>query len=166
MKRDWCKKRNTKKATTACQILDVPTIDKITGLHITQVKNDGDSCVYGDPSAPVNPALEAVGSAIAKGFTGSSVTITTGAGVIVRLQALPPGPEPKVEDHFNEIPPGLCDTPQLISGLNAASAICMGVENIAVVGDGKFVFITYLASGSSATHEQGAALGRAAAQRL
>ena len=165
MKRDWCKKRNTKKTTTACQILDVPTIDKITGLHITQVKNDGDSCVYGDPSAPVNPALQAVGSAIAKAF-GSSVTITTGAGVIVRLQALPPGPEPKVEDHFNEIPPGLCDTPQLISGLNAASAICMGVENIAVVGDGKLVIITYLASGSSATHEQGAALGRAAAQRL
>ena len=49
MKRDWCKKRNTKKTTTACQILDVPTIDKITGLHITQVKNDGDSCVYGEP---------------------------------------------------------------------------------------------------------------------
>ena len=37
----WCKSRNKKKATTACQVLDVAELDAITGLHITKVKDDG-----------------------------------------------------------------------------------------------------------------------------
>ena len=39
----WCKKRNQKKAKTSCQVFDVATLDKITGLHITRVKDNGDA---------------------------------------------------------------------------------------------------------------------------
>ena len=84
----------------------------------------------------------------------------------MRLQTLPPGPEPQVQDYFDEIPEGLCDAPQLIDGVNGATAICNGVENIVVVSNGKFVHIVYLASGNGATHDQGAALGKAADERL
>ena len=54
----------------------------------------------------------------------------------------------------------------LVDGINGASAICQGVEDTGVVGNGRFVLIVYLASGTSATHEQGAELGRAANARL
>ena len=42
----WCKKRNQKKAKTSCQVFDMATLDKIAGLHITRVKdNGGAACV-------------------------------------------------------------------------------------------------------------------------
>jgi hypothetical protein len=162
----WCKSRNQKKAKTACHVFEVATLDKITGLHITSVKDNGDSCVYADPSAPVSDVLKNFAGAITKAFTGTSVDLGNGAGVIVRLRDVPAGPEPQVSDYLDQIPARLCDTPQLVDGENAASAICMGVLNVGVVADGKFAFITYLAPGNTATHDQGAALARAAAERL
>jgi hypothetical protein len=164
--KNWCKKRHQKKATTSCEVLTVATIDKITGLHITNTKDNGDSCVYGDPSAPVNPVLQQLAGIMSQAFQGSNVTTSTGAGVIVRLTDLPDGPDPQVSDYFDEIPADLCDPPQLIDGVNGATTICQGVENIVVVSDGKFVHIVYLASGNGATHEVGAALGAAADERL
>ena len=162
----WCKKRNQKKPKTSCQVFDVATLDKITGLHITRVKDNGDARVYADPTAPVSDALQGVGGAIVKGFTGTDANITSGAGVIVRMRTLPPGPEPNVSDYFDQIPVGLCDTPELVDGVNGASVLCLGVLNVAVVGDGRYLIITYLAPGTSATHDQGAALAQAADERL
>ncbi len=160
----WCKSRNKKKATTVCQVLDVAELDAITGLHITKVKDDGNVCVYADPSAPPSNVLKSVAGAITKAFTGNTVDLASGAGVVVRLRTLDPGPDPRVSDFLDEIPAGLCDTPQLVPGLNAASAICLGVLNVVVVGNGKYAAIVDLAPGNSATHDQGAQLARAAAR--
>lgn len=161
----WCKKRNQKKAKTSCQVFDVPTIDRITGLHITSVKDQGDSCLYVDPSAPPSGVLQGFASAIGKAFTGTSINLTSGAGVVVRLKALPPGPTPKAADYVGEIPADLCDT-QLVDGENAASAICMGVLNVGIVGESKAAFVTYLAPAGTATHDEGAAFARAATPKL
>ena len=64
------------------------------------------------------------------------------------MRTLPPGPEPNVSDYFDQIPVGLCDTPELVDGVNGASVLCLGVLNVAVVGDGRYLIITYLAPGT------------------
>ena len=71
---------------------DGQAIDTITGLHITSVKDNGDACVFTDPSAPVNSVLQNFAGVVSKAFTGSGANIDTGAGVIVRLQTLPADP--------------------------------------------------------------------------
>jgi hypothetical protein len=166
---------------TACPYLDAATVSKITGLNITKVKNNGDSCVYVDPTAPLSPVVQGFGHALSKAFSGESPLRLkgapngvpepqSGAGVIVRLPSGGDLTNISVHDYIQgilaQVPPDAgCGSLQDVSGLNAASVICLGgaIGHGGVVKDGKAVQIMYLASGNATNDVMGALLTAAAA---
>jgi hypothetical protein len=165
----------------ACSFLDAATISKITGLNITKVTNDGDSCVYVDPTAPLNAVVQQFGQAISMAFSGESPlrlngapngvpAPQSGAGVIVRLPSGGDLTKVSVHDYVQgilaQVPAeAQCGSLQDVSGLNAASVVCLGgaIGHGGVVKDDKAVQIMYLASGNATNDVMGALLAAAAA---
>lgn len=165
-----------------CSFLDAATVSKITGLRITKVTNDGDSCVYVDPTAPLSPVVQGFGQALSKAFSGESPlrlngapngvpAPQSGAGVIVRVPS-GGGDLTKVSVHdyvqgiLAQVPPEAgCGPLQDVSGLNAASVVCLGgaIGHGGVVKDDKAIQIMYLASGNATNDVMGALLAAAAA---
>ena len=165
-----------------CSFLDAATVSKITGLRITKVKNSGDACIYVDPTAPLSPVVQQFGQALSKAFSGESPlrlngapngmpAPQSGAGVIVRAPN-DGGDLTKVSVHdyaqgiLAELPAEAgCGALQDVSGLNAASVICLGgaIGHGGVVKDDKAVQIMYLASGNATNDVMGALLAAAAA---
>ena len=168
-------------AGTACSYLDAATISQITGLNITSVKDNGDSCVYVDPKAPLNALVQMFGQALGQAFGGGSPLRLSGApngvpppqsgaGVVVR--------EPhdagdltyvKVHDYAQEelaqVPPqAACGSLADVSGLNAASVVCLGgqIGHGGVVRNNKLVMVMYLAPGNATTDVMGKLLSAAA----
>ena len=60
----------TAPAGSACSLLDAATINGITGLHITKVKDNGDTCLYVDPTAPVNGFAQTLAGLLGAVFGG------------------------------------------------------------------------------------------------
>jgi hypothetical protein len=165
----------------ACSYLDAATVSKITGLKITKVKDDGDSCVYVDPTAPVSPVVQSFGQALSEAFSGGSPlrlkgapngvpAPQSGAAVIVRMPSGGDLTKISVHDYVQgilaQVPPEAgCGSLQDVSGLNAASVICLNgaIGHGGVVKDGKAVQIMYLASGNATNDVMGALLTAAAA---
>ncbi len=165
-----------------CSFLDAATVSTITGLHITKVTNNGDSCVYGDPTAPLSPVVQQFGLALSKAFGGESPlrlngapngvpAPQSGAGVIVRVPS-GGGDLTKLSVHdyvqgiLAQVPPEAgCGSLQDVSGLNAASVVCLGgaIGHGGVVKNDKAVQIMYLASGNATNDVMGALLAAAAA---
>jgi hypothetical protein len=166
---------------SACPYLDAATVSTITGLHITKVSNTGDACVYVDPTAPLSPVVQAFGQALSKAFSGESPLRLngapngvpepqSGAGVIVRLPSGGDLTNISVHDYVQgllaQVPADArCGSLQDVSGLNAASVICLGgaIGHGGVVKDGKAVQIMYLAPGDATNNVMGALLTAAAA---
>lgn len=158
--------------TGACSFLDAQTIKDITGLNVTEIKDNGESCVYVDPKAPLNPMVASLGAMLGQAFGGASPLRLqgapnvlpkpqTGAGLIVR-QPSNPGDLTNVKAHdyaqaqLGQVPPQAgCGMLTDVSGLNAVSVVCLNgaVGEGGVVQDGKVVFITYLAPGATATDD-------------
>ena len=79
---DYCKEQpqsGGKPWAAPCSFLDAATISTITGLHITNVKNNGDACVYVDPTAPLSPVVQEFGHALSMAFSGDSPLRLKGA---------------------------------------------------------------------------------------
>ena len=166
---------------SACSFLDAATVSTITGLNITKVTDTGDSCVYVDPTAPVSPLVRTFGQALSQAFSGASplrlngapngVPVPqSGAGVIVRLPSGGDLTKVSVHDYVQgvlaEVPAEAgCGALQDVSGLNAASVVCLGgaIGHGGVVKDDKAVQIMYLASGNATNDVMGALLTAAAA---
>jgi hypothetical protein len=164
-----------------CSFLDAATVSTITGLHITKVKNNGDSCVYVDPTAPVSPLVRTFGQALSEAFSGGSplrlngapngVPVPqSGAAVIVRLPSGGDLTKVSVHDYVQgllaQVPAeAQCGSLQDVSGLNAASVVCLGgaIGHGGVVKDDKAVQIMYLAPGNATNDVMGALLTAAAA---
>ncbi len=165
-----------------CSYLDAATISRITGLNITKVKDNGDSCIYVDPTAPVSPVVQAFGQALSEAFSGQSPLRLKGApngvpapqsgtAVIVRMPSGLDLTNVSVHDYVQgllaQVPPEAgCGSPQDVAGLNAASVICLNgaIGHGGVVKDGKAVHIMYLASGNATNDVMGALLAAAAAK--
>ncbi len=182
---EYCKKSPQQSANSdsACSYLDAATISKITGLNITKVKDNGDSCVYVDPTAPLNAVVQMFSQALSQAFSGASPfrlrgapngfsQPPTGAGVIVRLPS-GAGDLTKVSVHdyaqglLARVPAGACGSLQDVSGLNAASVVCLSgqIGHGGVVRNGKVVHIMYLAPGNATNDVMGQLLA-AAAQKM
>jgi hypothetical protein len=164
-----------------CSYLDAATVSTITGLHITKVKANGDSCVYVDPTAPLNAVVQAFGQALSKAFSGESPLRLngapngvpepqSGAGVVVRVPN-DGGDVTKVSVHdyaqgiLAQVPAEAgCGALQDVNGLNAASVVCLGgaIGHGGVVKNGKLVHIMYLAPGNATNDVMGALLAAAA----
>jgi hypothetical protein len=166
-------------ADTVCSYLDAATISKITGLSITSVKDDGNACVYVDPKAPLNAMLQMFGQALAQAFGGGSparlnggaAVPQSGAGVVVR-EPSDAGDLTNVSVHdyaqqeVAQLPPqAACGSLADVSGLNAASVVCLGgqVGHGGVVRNNKLLLIMYLAPGNATTDIMGKLLAAAAA---
>ncbi len=184
---DYCMKapQSAQGSGSVCSYLDAATISKITGLHITKVQDNGDACVYGDPTAPVNPLLQMFGQAMSMAFGGQSPlrlngapngfpAVPSGAGVIVR-QPTDVGDLSNVSVHdyaqgeVSQIPAAAgCGGLQDVSGFNAVSIVCVGggIGQGGVVKNGKLVLIQYLAPGNSATNDVVGKLLAAAAGKM
>ena len=166
----------------ACSFLDAATVSRITGLHITKVTNSGDACIYVDPTAPLNPIVQQFGKAISMAFSGGGPLQLqgapngpsepqSGAGVIVRLPSGGDLTKVSVHDYVQgilaQVPAeAQCGSLQDVSGLNAASVVCLGgaIGHGGVVKDDKAVQIMYLASGNATNDVMGALLAAAAAK--
>lgn len=185
-----------KVATTAgggrgnpCSFLSAKTISRITGLHITSVRNLGDSCMYVDPKAPLNAEVEKFGYALSLAFSGQSPLRLkaapaggvpepeSGAGVIVRTPTGDNVATVNVHEYAESLlqeiranpNPGVhCGALHDVSGLNAVSIVCDhgAIANGGVAKDGKAVHITYLAAGYGATNKVMGELVRAAAAHM
>jgi hypothetical protein len=169
------------KPGSACSYLDAATISRITGMHITKVKDVGDSCVYVDPTAHLNPVIQQFSTALAIAFSGESplrlkgseghqLQPWNGAGVVVRL----PGDsgdltQVSVHDYVQsilaEVPADArCGSVHDVKGLNAASVVCLNgsIGHGGVVKDGKAVQIMYLAPVQATNDVMGRLLAAAA----
>ena len=166
---------------TACSYLDAATISQITGLNITSVKDDGDACVYVDPKAPLNAIVQMFGQALGQAFGGTSPlrlngapngvpAPQSGAGVVVR-EPSDTGDLTKVSVHdyaqeeLAQVPPqAACGSLADVSGLNAASVVCLGgqIGHGGVVANNKLVMVMYLAPGNATTDIMGKLLAAAA----
>lgn len=167
---------------SACSYLDAATISTITGLHITKTTDNGDACIYVDPTAPLSPMVQTFGQALSKAFSGESPLRLKGApngvpepqrgaGVIVRLPSGGALTNVSVHDYVQgilaQVPAEAgCGPLQDVSGLNAASVVCLGgaIGHGGVVKDGRAVQIMYLASGNATNDVMGALLAAAAAK--
>lgn len=167
----------------ACAFLDAATINGITGLNITEVKDNGDSCVYVDPKAPLSPIVQMFAQALGHVFGGSSPlrlpnapngvpAPQTGAGIIVR-QPKDAGDLTNVSVHDyaqSELagfpPQARCGALQDVSGLNASEVVCLGgaIGHGGVMQNGKLIMIMYLASGNATDDVMGKLLAAAAAK--
>lgn len=165
----------------ACSFLDAAAINGITGLHITAVKDNGESCVYVDPAAPLSPIVQMFGQVLGRVFGGGSPVRLqgapngvsapqSGAGIIVR-EPRDAGDLSNVSVHdyaqseLAEFPPQAgCGSLQDVTGLNAAEVVCLGgaIGHGGVVQNGKLVMITYLASGNATDDVMGKLLTAAA----
>lgn len=181
---DYCKKAPPQAGPSGsvCSFLDAATVSRITGLHITKVTNSGDACIYVDPTAPLNPIVQQFGKAISMAFSGGGPLQLqgapngpsepqSGAGVIVRLPSGGDLTKVSVHDYVQgilaQVPAeAQCGSLQDVSGLNAASVVCLGgaIGHGGVVKDDKAVQIMYLASGNATNDVMGALLAAAAAK--
>jgi hypothetical protein len=180
---EYCKDKPQQGGSSGnpCAYLDPATISSITGLHITSMKNDGDACVYVDPTAPLSPVIQQFGHALSMAFSGESPfrlkgapngvpEPQSGAGVIVRL---PSGGGDLSKVSVHAYIQGVLDQMQAqaacgaiydVAGLNAASVVCLngGIGHGGVVKNGKAVHVMYLASGNATDDVMGRLLTAAA----
>jgi hypothetical protein len=181
---DYCKDKPQSGGSwgNPCAFLDPATISSITGLHITKEKNDGDACIYVDPTAPLSPVIQQFGKALSMAFSGESPfrlqgapngvpEPQSGAGVIVRLPS-GGGDLSKFSVHdfvqsvLAEVPAEAgCGTLHDVKGLNAASVVCLngGIGHGGVVKNDKAVHVMYLAPGNATNDVMGRLLTAAAA---
>jgi hypothetical protein len=168
---------------TACSYLDADTVSAITGLHITKVNDDGDECVYVDPTAPLNAIVQMFSQALGKAFGGTSPVrlngapngvpeAQTGAGVVVR-EPTDAGDLTNVSVHdyaqqeLSEVPAQAgCGAVTDVTGLNASSVVCLGgqIGHGGVVQNNKLVLVMYLAPGNATTDIMGKLLAAAASK--
>ncbi len=171
------------RASELCSYLDAATVSKITGLNITDVKDNGDSCVYVDPKAPVNALVQMFSQVLGSAFGGASPlrlngapsgvpTAKSGAAVVVR-QPSDVGDLTTVKVHdyavqeLAQVPAQVgCGSVTDVTGLNASSVVClMGqIGHGGVVQNNKLVLVMYLAPGNATTDIMGQLLAAAAAK--
>ncbi len=181
---DYCKKTppTTAKPSGGCAYLDAATIDKITGLHITTVKDKGDSCEYVDPKAPISGPVQSMGQALSTSFSGQSPLRLkgapngvpepqSGAGVLVFRPAQAQGQQVNVHDMTKGSPPpaqAQCGPTGDVSGLNAVAVVCLGggIGMGIVAQNGTVLTVLYLAPGTTASTAAVEGLVRAAAARM
>ncbi len=180
---EYCMKEPASASSGSCAFLDASTVSKITGLRITKVVDNGESCVYCDPSAPINQLVQAFSQALSAGFSGDSPlrfsqapgglpVAQSGSGVVVR-RVTDAGDTSQInarayaQTELSQFTAeARCGALQDVGKLNAVSVVCLGgaLGHSGVIKNGKVLQIMFLALGTATNDIMGELIQAAAAK--